>query len=66
MDSAGYLEKNQSPRKTTTKHQNINSRETHIFTFEPRDFWADPEVADVVHIYIIAKLLSVKYLSFKW
>lgn len=52
-----------------TKYNNKNQKTflatTHIFTFEPSVFWDDPEEADVVHIYIIAKLLSIKYLSSK-
>lgn len=57
--------KNQSLRKkTTTKDKKIlKSHETHIFTFEPRDFWVEPEEADVLHMYIIAKVLSLRYLS---
>jgi hypothetical protein len=47
--------KNQSLQKPTTKDKNDNSHKTQIFTFESRFFWADPEEADVLHMYIMAK-----------
>lgn len=42
-----------------------NSTQTHIFTFEPRVFGPDPDEADVLHMYIIAKLLLIRYLLLK-
>lgn len=38
---------------------------TRIFTFAPRDFWAVVEETEVLHMYIIAKLLKMKRMQAK-